>query len=123
MWKDGTLKPVAEFHVGDKIQVRTIIKANKDLEYVTVTDERASCFEPVDQISGYRYADHTYYYLETKDAATNLFFNYIGKGTKVISYDVYVTAQGEYNAGIATAQCQYAPQITAHSAGRAIVVK
>ncbi len=120
---DGTLKPVAEFHVGDKIQVRTIIKANKDLEYVTVTDERASCFEPVDQISGYRYADHTYYYLETKDAATNLFFNYIGKGTKVISYDVYVTAQGEYNAGIATAQCQYAPQITAHSAGRAIVVK
>ena len=120
---DGTLHAATEFKVGDKVQVRTIIKTNKDLEYVTVTDERASCFEPVDQISGYRYADRAYYYLETKDSTTNLFFSYLGKGTKVISYDVYVTAPGEYNAGIATAQCQYSPQISAHSAGKTVVVK
>ena len=120
---DGTLHPTMEFNVGDKVQVRTVIKADKDLDFVTVVDERASCFEPVDQVSGYRYADRSYYYHETKDSATNLFFDSFAKGTKVISYDVYVTAQGEYNAGIATVQCQYAPQITAHSAGKMIVVK
>ncbi len=120
---DGSLHAATEFKVGDKVQVRTVIKTNKDLEYVTVTDERASCFEPVDQISGYRYADRAYYYLETKDSTTNLFFSYLGKGTKIISYDVYVTAPGEYNAGIATAQCQYSPQIAAHSAGKTVVVK
>jgi len=88
-----------------------------------VVDERASCFEPVDQISGYRYADGCYYYLETKDSKTNVFFGSLLKGTHIISYDVYVTAPGTYNAGVASAQCQYAPQIAAHSAGTLIEIK
>ncbi|MBR5101695.1 MAG: hypothetical protein IK092_01045, partial [Muribaculaceae bacterium] len=120
---DGSTSPAEEFCVGDKVRVRTIIKNNKDLDFVTVVDERPSCFEPVDQKSGYRYADRAYYYQETKDALTNLFFNWLDKGTHIISYDVYVTAKGEFSAGIATGQCQYAPQITAHSAGKTIVVK
>ena len=109
--------------MGDKVQVRTVIKNNKDLDYVTVTDERGACFEPVDQISGYRHQDRLWYYLETKDASTNIFFDDLRKGTHVITYDVFVTAPGQYNVGIATAQCQYAPQISAHSAGRVITIK
>jgi hypothetical protein len=120
---DGTLHAATELKVGDKVQVRTVIKNSKDLDYVTVTDERGACFEPVDRFSGHRYADHSFYYLETKDAATNIFFTDLQKGTHVISYDVYVTAPGSYSAGIATAQCQYAPQIAAHSAGKTIIVK
>ncbi len=120
---DGTLVPVTAFKVGDKVQVRLIIKNNKDLDFVTVKDERAACFEPVDQISGHRYADRAWYYLETKDAITNLFFTDLQKGTHVITYDLYVTNSGEFSAGIATAQCQYAPQLTAHSAGKTITVE
>ena len=120
---DGTLRRVENFKVGDKIQVRTVIKNAKDLDFVTVKDERGSCFEPVDKLSGYRYADGSYYYLEIKDSETNIFFTSLDKGTHVISYDVYVTAPGKYNVGIATAQCQYAPQITAHSAGSVATVE
>ena len=120
---DGTLRRVENFKVGDKIQVRTVIKNAKDLDFVTVKDERGSCFEPVDKLSGYRYADRSYYYLEIKDSETNIFFSSLDKGTHVISYDVFVTAPGRYNVGIATAQCQYAPQITAHSAGSVATVE
>ena len=121
--QDGTLHTANELKVGDKVQVRTVIKNNKDLDYVTVTDERGACFEPVDQKSGYRYQDRSYLYLETKDASTNIFFDDLRKGTHVITYDVFVTAPGQYNVGIATAQCQYAPQISAHSTGRVITIK
>ena len=117
---DGSLQRAEAFDVGDKVQVRLVIKNNRDLDYVTVKDERAGCFEPVDQVSGCRLADHSWYYLESKDALTNIFFSDLQKGTHVITYDVHVMASGRFSAGIATAQCQYAPQITAHSAGRQI---
>lgn len=119
---DGTLHSATTFHVGDKVQVRTVIKTNKDMDYVTVTDERAACFEPVDQLSGYRHADWAWYYHETKDSQTNLFFDDLQKGTHVISYDVRVTAPGTFTSGIATIQCQYAPQLTAHSAGKQLKI-
>lgn len=120
---DGSLKPAgSSFAVGDKVQVRVIIKNNKDLDFVTVKDERGSCFEPKDKTSGSRSGDGTYYYLETKDSETNIFFTSLLKGTHVVSYDAYITAAGEYSVGIATVQCQYAPQITAHSAGSLVTV-
>lgn len=119
---DGQLRKATSLKVGDKVQVRTIIKNLKDLDFVTVTDERAACFEPADKTSGYRFADRDFYYLETKDSSSNIFFSDLRKGTHVISYDVYVTNPGTYNVGIATAQCQYAPQVTAHSAGQSIAV-
>lgn len=122
---DGKMTPAADhqFKMGDKVQVRVVIKTNKDLDFVTLIDQRGACFEPKDQVSGYRYMDGSYFYQETKDAQTNLFFTSLDKGTHVVSYDVYVTAEGSFSAGIATAQCQYAPQLTAHSAGAQIVVK
>ena len=119
----GKLVKATNLKVGDKVQVRTIIKCNRDLDFVTVVDERAACFEPADQLSGYRYDDHIYYYLETKDSRTNVFYSSLPKGTHIISYDVFVTAPGTYSAGIASAQCQYAPQIAAHSAGTLLEVK
>ena len=116
------LIPTTTLKVGDKVQVRTIIKLAKDADFITLTDERAACLEPADQTSGYRCDNGAWYYLETKDAQTNAFFESLSKGTHVVSYDAYVTAQGTYSTGIATAQCQYAPQITAHSAGGTITV-
>lgn len=120
---DGAIVPATSFNVGDKVQVRLVIKNNKDLDFVTVKDERAACFEPVDKLSHYQYADNDWFFHETKDAVTNLFFSDLQKGTHVIKYDLYVTASGQFSAGIATAQCQYAPQLTAHSAGSTVIVK
>ena len=120
--QDGTLHSATSFKVGDKVKVRVIIKVNKDMDYVTMTDERASCFEPVDQLSGYRSEDRTWFYLETKDSQTNAFFTSLSKGTHIIGYDVWVTNPGEFTSGIATIQSQYDPQLSAHSAGKTIMV-
>ena len=118
--QDGSLHQATSFKVGNKVKVRVIIKTNKDMDFVTLTDERASCFEPVDQLSGYRSEDNTWFYQETKDTQTNVFITSLNKGTHIIGYDVWVTNPGEFTSGIATIQCQYAPQLSAHSAGKTI---
>jgi hypothetical protein len=120
---DGSLHSATSFKVGDKVKVRVIIKTNKDMDFVTMTDERAACFEPVDQLSGYRNEDNTWLYQETKDSQTNVFITNLNKGTHIIGYDVWVTNPGEFTSGIATIQCQYAPQLSAHSAGKTIIAE
>lgn len=110
-------------HVGDKVRVSLIITCDQAMDYVMVTDERASCFEPVDKTSGYRYQEGIGHYRETRDSATNLFFNHLNKGTHVITYDVFATAPGTFSSGIATIQSQQAPEMTAHSAGQQLTVE
>ena len=111
------------FDIGDNVQVRLTITSAKDLEYVTVSDQRPACIEPANQVSGYQHNDGIWYYLETKDSNTNLFIDYLPKGTHIITYDAYVSNAGIFHCGVATIQCQYAPQFTAHSSGSTISVK
>ncbi|MCF0205484.1 MAG: hypothetical protein HUK12_09475 [Muribaculaceae bacterium] len=120
--ENGNLSKADTFRVGDKVQVRCIIHTGKSAQYLTLTDERASCFEPMDKVSDGKVQDGVYYYLEVKDSSTNSFFYQLEKGTFVVGYEVYVTMPGTFTSGIATIQSQYAPQITAHSAGTTITV-
>ena len=92
------------------------------MDYMSLTDERASCFEPVDRTSGYRISDGVGHYRETRDAGTNLFFYGLSKGTHVITYDVFVIAPGQFSSGVATIQSQQSPDVTAHSAGNILTV-
>ena len=108
--------------VGDKVQVRLTITCDRDMDYLTLVDERASCFEPVDRTSGYRYGDGVGQYRETRDAGTNIFFSRLSKGTHVITYDVFVTAPGRFSSGVATIQSQQAPEVTAHSEGNILYI-
>ena len=120
---DGTLSKATSLKVGDKVRVQCTIKCGKALEYLTLTDERGACFEPVDKTSDSDYMNGVWMYRETKDSQTNIFIPWLNKGTYVIGYDVYVTNPGSFDVGIATIQCQYAPQFTAHSAGCNVVIK
>lgn len=120
---DGTLSKATSLNVGDKVRVQCTIKCGKALEYLTLTDERGACFEPVDKTSDSDYINGVWMYREIKDSQTNIFIPWLNKGTYVISYDVYVTNPGTFDVGIATLQCQYAPQFTAHSAGCSVAVK
>lgn len=123
--KDGKLEsiPVTNFKIGDRLQVRIVIKTARDLDYVALTDDRAAIFEPVDQLPVYEYAEGTRYLRETRDSATNIFFNRLTKGTRVITYDVFVNNAGTCSSGIATLQCQYAPQQVAHTAGTTVTAQ
>ena len=118
--KDGNAQKLAEgdtLRVGDRIRVTLRIHAAKDLEYVTLVDQRPSFLEPVDQKSHYTRSERLYYYLETKDTVTKAFVNRLREGNHQLTYDCYVTAPGTFVSGIATIQSQYAPQFVAHSAG------
>lgn len=119
---DGSLKPAPQtsFKVGDRVQVRLTIRTERDLDFAALTDDRAACFEPIDQTAAYSYQDGAFAYRETRDDATNLFISSIRKGSYIVSYDVFVNTAGQYASGIATLQCQYAPQLTAHSSGASL---
>lgn len=112
---DGSTVHPDTLSVGDKVQVRLVIRNECDLEYVSLVDERGACFEPTDQLSGAVSQDGLYYYRETKDSVTRLFFDRLPKGTHVFTWDLNVTHAGQFAVGIATVQCQYSPDQTAHS--------
>ena len=121
-----TLEPVTATNplkVGDKAIVRLTVRNDRDMEYVMLKDMRASCFEPVEQISGIRWKEKVIYYQSGKDASMNFYFNNLPKGTYVFEYPLYVTRVGEYSNGITTIQCMYAPEFVSHTAGERVVIK
>jgi TonB-dependent SusC/RagA subfamily outer membrane receptor len=109
--------------IGDLVTVRLIIISKEDTEYVHLKDMRASCFEPVNVLSEYKYKDGLGYYMSTKDTATHLFFDYINKGTYVLEYDIRVNNSGEFSNGITTIQSMYAPEFTSHTKGIRVKVQ
>ena len=111
-----------ELHVGDKIRVRIELRVDRDMEYVHMKDMRASCLEPVDVLSEYKWQDGLGYYETTKDASTNFFFNSLRKGTFVFEYPLFATHTGNFSNGITSIQCMYAPEFSSHSEGVRISV-
>jgi len=103
--------------VGDEVVVRVIIHADRDYEYVHLKDMRASGFEPVSTVSGYRYQDGLGYYESVKDASINFFMDYLRKGDYVFEYSLRAVHSGDFSNGITTMQCMYAPEFSAHSEG------
>jgi uncharacterized protein YfaS (alpha-2-macroglobulin family) len=87
------------------------------MEYVHLKDMRASCFEPVNVLSGYRYQGGLGYYEATKDASTNFFIGWLPQGTYVFEYPLRVTHEGNFSNGITSIQCMYAPEFSSHSEG------
>ena len=112
-----------ELKVGDKIKVRIELRVDRDMEYVHMKDMRASCLEPVNVLSNYKWQGGLGYYESTRDASTNFFFNYLHKGTYVFEYPLFITQAGNFSNGITTIQCMYAPEFTSHSEGVRISVE
>ncbi|GAB3546700.1 alpha-2-macroglobulin family protein [Spirosoma fluminis] len=108
---------------GDLIKVRLVLKTDREMEYVHVKDSRASGFEPVAALSGYKYQNGLGYYESPRDASTDFFISYLTVGTHVFEYDLRVAQTGDFSAGVATVQCFYAPEFSAHSAGERVRVK
>ncbi len=119
------LAPITEkspLTVGQKVIVRLVVKNSQALDFVHLKDLRSASFEPVEQISAFKYGESFSYYQETKDASTQFFIGHLPKGTFVLEYPVWVTREGRYSGGPATIQCLYAPQFAAHSSGGSVLV-
>ncbi|MBN2131582.1 MAG: hypothetical protein JW741_18940 [Sedimentisphaerales bacterium] len=101
--------------VGDELVVRIELRVDRDMEYVHMKDQRGSGTEPVNVLSRYRYQDGLGYYESTRDTATHFFMDYLPKGTYVFEYSTRIQHKGQYQTGVASIQCMYAPEFNSHS--------
>lgn len=109
----------AKAKVGDKVKVRLTIEADRNYDFVTVTDNRAACLEPVNQLSGYRYGC----YQEMKDKYSAYHYNMLSKGTHVIETEYYIEREGTYHSGSATAVCAYSDEFRGTAPAYSLTIK
>lgn len=115
---------------GSKVTVRLTIVADRDYDFVKVTDNHAACLEPVRQLSGYEAArteglargSWSGYYRESKDRMTNYYFDKMARGTHIIETEYYVDREGRYQQGVCTVSCAYAPEFSAMEASKVLEV-
>ena len=101
-------KGKAQAKVGEKVKVTLIITADRDYDFVQITDKRAACLEPVNQKSGYQWGIGCY--VSPRDHATNFYFDRLSKGKHVVEMEYYVDRKGDYQSGTCTAECTYSPE-------------
>ncbi|MFD2785371.1 alpha-2-macroglobulin family protein [Hymenobacter rubripertinctus] len=116
------LTPASPLRVGDVLVVRLVLRADRDLEYVHLKDQRAAGLELIGQTSGYRYQNGLGYYESPRDAATNFFISAFPKGTHTFEYRLRAAQAGNFSGGLSQLQCLYAPEFTTHSAGTRVII-
>ena len=101
-------KGKAQAKVGEKVKVTLIITADRDYDFVQITDKRAACLEPVNQLSGYQWGIGCY--VSPRDHATNFYFDRLSKGKHIVEMEYYVDRKGDYQSGSCTVKCTYSPE-------------
>lgn len=117
------LTPGMPLAIGDKVVSRLTIRLDRTMQFVQLKDQFAACMEPVLSLSGYQWSNGLGYYMDSKDASTNFFFDELNKGVYVLESGYRVSRAGTYETGLATIQSAYAPEFVAHSRGMQIIVK
>ena len=106
------------FKKGDKITIKITINADKDYNFVEVSDKRAACLEPTLQLSGYQQGA----YCSMKDNVTHYFFDRLSKGTHELTATYYIDKEGAFQSGTCVVQCLYAPEFIARDAAKTFKV-
>ena len=117
--EDGT----TQVEVGDELVVRLVVTSDRDYEFLELFDHRPSLTEPMDVLSGWRWADGAGWYLAIRDASTQFFFERLPRGTHVLEYSLRAAHRGKASSGFATLRSRYAPEFSAHSASIPVEVK
>ena len=119
-------EPVTEkttLHVGDKIISQLTIRTDRAMDFVQIKNGRAACLEPVNSASGYRFHGGAGHYCSVKDASTSYFIDHLPKGVCTLEETFRIDRVGQYQAGIASVQCAYAPEFVGHTAGMQFAVR
>ncbi|MDE6272292.1 MAG: hypothetical protein K2M31_04720 [Muribaculaceae bacterium] len=111
------------FRKGDRVLVTLTLETDRDMDYVLLTDRLGSWMQPKEQLTEYQPLDGLWLLRETRRADVNFYITRLPKGRYVLSYEVTAARDGRYSTGIASAQSQYYPLITSHTAGRLITIE
>ena len=104
--------------VDNRVKVVITITADRDYDFVTVTDNRPACLEPVQQLSGYSNGAYTVQH----DTNTEYCFDMFRKGKHTIETEYYVTRVGTYTTGSTTVRCTYAPEFSGRTTAEKLTV-
>ncbi len=124
--KGPQLVPVNEetlLQTGDKVRIVLQFSADREMDYVHIKDLRAASFEPINQVSGYRYQSGLWFYQSPKDLSMNYYFRQLPRGSYTLEYELMVTHAGTFLDGIATIQCLYAPEFAGHDGGQKLSIE
>ena len=116
---DGT----TQVEVGDELVVRLVVTSDRAYEFLELSDHRPSITEPIDVLSGWRWADGAGWYLAVRDASTQFFFERLPRGTHVFEYSLRAAHRGAASSGFAAIRSRYAPEFQAHSGSVKVEVK
>jgi len=116
-WVPGT-----DFKVGDRVRVELTLRVEDDLSYVVIEDLRAAGLEPAEQLPTPIVAEGLYFYRENRDSQTNIFIDFLPRGTYRLAYELFASQAGSFASGVAQIQSQYNPIVSAHSAGSIIKI-
>lgn len=108
-----------QLHVGDRLRIEYSIRAECDMDYVSLKACRAACMEPVQALSGY---DYRGYYRSVRDQRNDYFFEHLSKGRHTLSEEGMVDRTGTFTLGTATAECVYAPEYRGDTDNMALCV-
>ncbi|NDV65672.1 alpha-2-macroglobulin family protein [Bacteroides sp. 224] len=109
--------------VGDKVVIRLTLFTDRPMDFIQVKDQRAACFEPVEQSSGHRYAGKVGYYKKTKDTSTLFFLESMNQGAHLLEYSCYVNRSGSYESGLASVQSTYSPEFVSYAPSERVYVE
>lgn len=121
--RDGKWVETDQLNLGERVRVSLLIKADETLEYVTINDMRPASLEPVDQMPERVFDGNLSAYRVNDNTRTQLFIDYLPKGTWYLTYDMTASFTGEFISGTATVQSQYAPELNARSGASRIAVQ
>jgi uncharacterized protein YfaS (alpha-2-macroglobulin family) len=123
--REFVLTPLAEgaaLKAGDEIEVQISLRTKHEAEYVHLRDPRAAGLEPENAVSRWKRDLGIAWYEETRDSATNFFFERLPVGEYAFKYRLRANMAGTFRVGPATVQSMYAPEFNAFSAGSILVV-
>lgn len=120
-WVD--FDPNQPLKVGDKLRIRHLITADRDMDFVRVSAQHPACLEPLRQLSGYQNMGGRGCYLSIHDSHFDMFFDWFTRGTSTVDMDYSIVREGSYQVGVSTVECVYAKQFGGHTEGMKVNVK
>ncbi|MEP7196077.1 MAG: alpha-2-macroglobulin family protein [Saprospiraceae bacterium] len=109
--------------LGDNIITQLKISVDRPMDFVQMKVMHCAGFESTNQLSGVQWTNGITYYVAPKDTETDFFFDKIKPGTYSINIEFNASFEGTFTDGIGFIQSMYAPEFSAHSYCRKIVIK
>lgn len=94
-----------DLNVGDHVRVAIKIHADRDYDFVRITDHRPACLMPVNQLSYYDWRLGCY--IRQMDEQTDYYFETLPKGDYSLKTEYFIDRSGNYHAGAVKVECEY----------------